>query len=401
MGELRKRLVAAIPPLAWRDELLAGREKQVRELRRRVADRDRQIDTHREEIARHRAELATYRGDLRSDLLPPSFRRTLMATRRTAPAIWGMDGARQHPFIQVPYKLRNYRLAASHGVPVPSVLGVWRRPGTIDLDGLPERFVLKSDRGAGSSGVLPLQRLGPDRYRLVGDGRELEASSIRAYLESTPTARGPYFAEEMLEQPDLGPDLLPDDVKVYAFHGRVGHVLLRRPTEHGNLATMAYRFVDDRGVDLGDDLTAQRIDPGIPLPANFARIIELAEHLSRAVALPFIRVDLYDTTAGPVLGELTRTPGGPQLYRADHDRWLGELWTEARLRLDVEIQAGRPPFTLHGSLDVPNPYPAGHASWKADAGHWTVHQAPCERWCLPDDAGLGHVGRESATPEEE
>ena len=84
-----------------------------------------------------------------------------------------------------------------------------------------------------------------------------------------------------------------------------------------------------------------------------------------------------------MLGELTRTPGGKQLYRADHDRALGELWADARRRLDVDIQAGRPPFTLHGSHDAPLLYPPSHPSHGEGSGHWTVHREPCGRWC-PD-----------------
>jgi hypothetical protein len=56
-----------------------------------------------------------------------------------------LDPAGQHPFRQVPFKLRNYRLGASHGVPVPTVLRAWSKSDDIDLDDLPDRFVVKSD----------------------------------------------------------------------------------------------------------------------------------------------------------------------------------------------------------------------------------------------------------------
>ncbi|MGO0575404.1 ATP-grasp fold amidoligase family protein [Ornithinimicrobium panacihumi] len=367
MAGLRSRVIAAIPPLAWRDRRLAQRAEQVAELRERVAALE--------------AELASYRGERDGHDLPPSFRRELMAARGSAKALWHTPGARQHPLLQVPYKLRNYRLAASHGVPVPRVLGVWAKTSDIDLDGLPERFVLKSDRGAGSHGVLPLTRVGHDRYRVAGKAGELDAAALRAHLDATDQARGPFFAEELLEQVGQAPGTLPDDVKAYAFYGRIGHVLLRRAGQHGNLATVASRYVDEQGQDLGHDVIPAGTDPGIPLPVSFTEMMDVARHLSRAVALPFIRVDLYDTPDGPVLGELTRTPGGKQLYRADHDRALGEFWADARRRLDVDIQAGRPPFTLHGMHDAPSLYPPGHPSHGEGSGHWAVHREPCGRWC--------------------
>lgn len=188
--------------------------------------------------------------------------------------------------------------------------------------------------------------------------------------------------EELLRQEALRGDALLDDVKVYAFYGHVGHILLRRPTEHGQIATMGYRYLDENGSDLGRDVApVQRINPDIPLPANFERVIAIAGHLSSAVPLPFIRVDVYDTVDGPVLGELTRTPGGRQVYRQDYDTMLGSLWDEARIRVEVDIQSGRPPFTLHGSHDVPTLYPDDHPSSTGARG-WTVHAAPCEQWCV-------------------
>lgn len=364
-----RRIRALIPPIAWRDDLLARRESQVRELTARVRDLE--------------SELAAYRGEKSDHRLEPSFRRHVLSTRGTAKTIWRTPGASQHPLIQVPYKLRTYRLAASHGITVPEVLAVWSEPAQIDLTDLPERFVVKSDRGAGSHGVLPLRRTGSDRYAVLGsaESRELDEAGVRAHFAGSTSTGGPYFAEGLIEQLGAAPGALPDDVKVYAFQGEVGHVLLRRAAVHGNPDTVSSRYLRPDGSDLGADIIPGRLDPAIPVPEAFAEMVEIARHLSRAVALPFVRVDLYDTPTGPVLGELTRTPGGRQLYRPDHDRLLGELWDLARLRLDVAIQAGRPPFTLHGPVEPPHLYPPGHASRRADATHWTVHTAACEDWC--------------------
>ncbi|MDQ3526740.1 MAG: hypothetical protein M3424_02400, partial [Actinomycetota bacterium] len=57
--------------------------------------------------------------------------------------------------------------------------------------------------------------------------------------------------------------------------------------------------------------------------------------------------------------------------REDHDALLGSLWDEARIRVEVDIQAGRPPFTLHGLVPATNPYLPDHFSHRADPGGWS------------------------------
>lgn len=388
---IRRRLLSTLPPIAWRDVRLMEREAQVRELRERVDRLQRALAAGQEErpppsavsqpAKRAAQDPQVYRGPLGEELIRPSFRRQLLSARQTTPALRRLDPTGQHPFRQIPFKLRNYRLGASHDVPVPNVLKVWSRPSDMRFDHLPDTFVVKSDRGASSAGVLPLSRAGQDSFRVVGGARHFTTAQIREHFTARASLGGPYFVEELLRQEGLHGDALLDDVKVYAFYGHVGHILLRRPAEHGRIATMGYRYVDENGSDLGRDIApTQRINPEIPLPANFERIIAVARHLSSAVPLPFIRVDVYDTVDGPVLGELTRTPGGRQVYRHDHDTVLGSLWDEARIRVEVDIQSGRPPFTLHGSRDVPTLYPEDHAS-RTGARSWTVHAAPCEQWC--------------------
>lgn len=368
---LRGRLRRAVPGIAWRDDRLAERGRQVAELRTRLAEAE----------ARAASSARGPGGTLPGRSTPPSFRRHVHDLRRGVEELRTIDPAATHPLLQVARKLRNHRLAASHGAPVPEVLAVWDGPDQIDLDGLPDEFVLKSDGGAGGHGVLPLRREGPDRYRVVGGDRE----DARVYgrdgiVERYRTSRrveGPFFAEALLRRP--GVEGLPDDIKVYAFYGEVGQVLLRRMGRHADLRQARYRFLDGEGADLGPDASASyRIDGSIPPPEDLPAYLDLARHLSRAMALPFVRVDLYETADGPVFGELTRGPGGSQLYREDHDARMGLLWERAHYRLDVDVVAGRPMANLHGELPATDLYPPGHPS---DAASWPVVTAPCDRWC--------------------
>ncbi|HKJ10870.1 MAG TPA: ATP-grasp fold amidoligase family protein [Ornithinimicrobium sp.] len=312
---------------------------------------------------------------------PPSFRRRLHDLNRGPRELKRLDPQGRHPLRQIPFKLRNYRLASSHGVPVPEVLRVWATLDGLDLTEAPETFVLKADRGAASRGVLPLRRVDHDAYRVVGERQVMTQEQVRAHLRQ-PKVKGPFFIEPLLAPPQG--DSLPQDIKLYMFYGELGHVMLRRMARHGDMRRARYRFLDEDGADLGDDVApGNHIDPTIEPPQAFADYVAIARHLSRAVALPFIRVDLLETDQGPVFGELTRAPGGRQWFRDDHDLHLGRLWDQAQCRMELDLADGRPFRNLRGEHPSPPLYPAGHEPrLERDQGQENLAPLPCSKWCV-------------------
>lgn len=384
---LRSRLVRRLPGIGWRADLLDRRARQVTDLRARLSAAEEAASAGQARLAELEQDLVQVRQQ-RDDLssaaraVPgPSFLRHLMELRRGSAPLRALDPDGYHPAMQIPRKLRNYRLAASHGVPVPQVYAVWSRLEEIDLSGLPDEFVLKGEIGSSGRGVFPLRRLDAERYQLLGGEEVYTRDSLVEHLTGHSSVWGPYFAEEFLTQ-RVASEQIPDDVKIYACYGQVLMVLLRQMPQHADLTTARYRYLDAQGEDLGEDAAPDRtVHPAIPAPEPFEDFVRLAEHLSRAVALPFIRVDVYDTTRGPVLGELTRSPGGSQRYRADLDAAWGLAWDEAQWRLDLDVIDGRPLRNLHGLHPIPDYYPPSHQSNRADPKGWEVVTADCAQWC--------------------
>jgi FtsZ-binding cell division protein ZapB len=394
---LRHRLLASVPPLARRDAELVRRAERIERLRTSVdrlkdteqrlrsqVDRlqrknerlDREADRLRAEVER-RIEVAEY-------LSRPSYERSLITLQRTSGDLRSIDRDLRHPLRQLPFKLRNYRLGASHGVLVPTVLQVWSSVEDISFDHLPDSFVLKSDGGAGGHGVLPLRRTGGGRFETVDGVRSLTEDDVREHFAVRVAGRrisGPFFAEELLVQPDGGP--IPDDIKLYTMYGEVAQFYIRRVGRHGDLKSVTRRYLTDEGEDLGQALTDLPSSAELPAPDHFDQIVDIGRHLSRAVGLPFARVDMYATQAGPVLGEITRAPGGRQRFRAERDEALGRAWEAAAYRLDLEVLAGRPPGLLHGDHPAPNLYPAGHVSRSDEPGAWEPTVVSCDEWCSP------------------
>lgn len=387
-----------MPGIGWRDEQLAKRKATILELREHARTRQGRLEelvADRKELHRELGALEKELSKSRSQALAPglvatgkasSFTRSLFEFRRTTAMLRTLDREHVHPLRQMPNKLHNYRLAMSHGVPVPEVFEVFANPASIQVDALPDRFVIKADGGAGSQGVLPLIRVGDDTYEMADGSKVYSAEGIRAFFAAQ-AAKGsvmaPYFAEEFLDQPGGGD--IPDDIKIYAFYGNIGHTLLRRVGRHGDPSSVSRRYVDAQGNDVGQAMEGAPVDADIPLPANYEEMVEIARHLSRAIGTAFVRVDLYQTRTGPVLGELTRGPGGEFAYVPQVDQALGEAWDAARYYVDLDVAHGRPYGRLYGEHHAPNRYPPQHWSHRLDIRETAEHTQACGRWCgVPD-----------------
>lgn len=286
----------------------------------------------------------------------PSFVTHLYEARRYRARL-AAQGLKGHPRREITKKLQNHALAASHGITPPVIHAVWRRAEEIDLSVLPDEFVVKSNGGAGSRGVYPLRRVDgePDGYEVADQTRRrVTGAEVVAHLTSDPKLSGPWFAEELLV-PDTGGDGLPQDVKLYAFYGQVGYGFARRAQVHGGVGVrrgrVEFRYVDGAGQDI--EMRQEASDTDVPLTPLLSEMLEHARTLSLAVPLPFVRVDLYGTTRGVVMGELTLLPGGNQHYLTAQDARLGRLWEEAEMRLQMDLVGGRPFAILPGDHPVP------------------------------------------------
>nr|WP_237770309.1 BREX-1 system adenine-specific DNA-methyltransferase PglX [Ornithinimicrobium sp. CNJ-824] len=198
---LRSSILAKVPPVARRDQELARRKERIDRLRGKVGRLERKVARQQEEIERLSSAAA---AQVEEQLARPSYYRQLLTLRRTQVDLRQLDPDLRHPLRHLPFKLRNYRLGASHGIAVPTVLRVWSEAEEIDLAGLPAAFVLKSDGGAGSHGVLPLRRTVGGRLETVDGHRRLDEVEVRDHFVTRAREgriSGPFFAEELLAQP--------------------------------------------------------------------------------------------------------------------------------------------------------------------------------------------------------
>lgn len=392
----RTRVIRALPFVGWRDEKLAERVEQVARLRAQIArweqrfarwEKGARRDQRRIESLTRRVEELEFmvqREELHwSPPTMPSLGRYIVGLRRTMSVLRKVDPELKHPMRQVPFKLRNYRLAKSHGIEVPTIHDVWPDADQISLDHLPDKFVLKSDTGAGGQGVLPLERVELDVYRFVGSDTILTLDDIKERLKRHRGIGAPFFAEGFIVPHPESIEVLPHDVKVYTCYGEVAQVLLmRRDPKMGAAPVVRSRYLDADGDCLGGDVAPRAdVDLNIPIPENLDKMLEAAKHLSRAIGLKFSRIDLYSVDGRGVLGEITRGPGGAQWYRRDHDVAMGAVLDRSARKLEMDVIAGRPVGVLYGMHPSPSLYPTKHISQHQDAGSWEVRREACGVWC--------------------
>lgn len=251
----------------------------------------------------------------------------------------------QHKENRVPWnfghKFDTHEFCIANRIPVPELFAKFDDPKDISLRDLPERFVLKPSYSSTSKGVFVLERRGEGRYFDFMSGSDVSADDVVAaqtkiFDSHTKAKRKFTLAEEYLEDAVVGG--VPEDYKFMAFQGVIG--LIIKINRNGDKLSMSYfdgefRPVFDERIDFKSSLADLQISE---TPSNWRRLLDVARRASVIVPSPFARIDLFDTTRGPVLGEITLTPGSfyypnGHVLSTDENERLGRLWKEAEIRL--------------------------------------------------------------------
>ena len=196
--------------------------------------------------------------------------------------------------------------------------------------------------GAGAADGAQLVGLGGDELRDPGDlAPGVEHGTLGARLEPVGDD-GEFLVEELLS--DRRGVTPPADVRCYMFQGECGFILVEDHIAgpaaasyfNGDFSPMT--DVHDRfGVHPGVTHLEAIVDEAEP-PEGAEALLAVARRVSTAVPSAFCRVDLYDTPAGPVLGEITFYPGtffykNRKLMAPEEAARLGKMWEAAEKRL--------------------------------------------------------------------
>lgn len=246
-------------------------------------------------------------------------------------------------------KLKCYRWCEANGIPTATVVREFDTPAAIDLTGLSGEFVLKPTLQSSMKGVMVLTPKG-DAYHDSLRNRDLSLHEIieeqERLFNETKAAGKKIIVEEKIVDAD-GFDI-PRDFKAYAFGGEIALILeVDRNSGRNIVAWYDPEFkpiLDDR-VGYSPKYSAHQEGK---TPNKADKMVQVAKLASSLVESPFARIDLYSSTAGVIVGEITLVPGG--LYYGNHyflseeqQQVMGRLWENALVKL------GRTHQILEGS----------------------------------------------------
>ncbi|MBI5944543.1 MAG: hypothetical protein HY864_09255 [Chloroflexi bacterium] len=269
------------------------------------------------------------------DLFPSTPRDFAWKVRRR------MKQDRNPLFVEVQDKYGVRHFAETRGVRTAELFYVTEDPDTIPFDALPKDYFLKANHGCKwnilcRNGELFYYSDGEDligrkNFSMRKITREECIRYCRQWLKTTYSrSQWAYqhippkiVIEEVLEQKGGGALV---DYRCFTFNGSVKAVQVSSPELKSRNSNM---FVDENWKEL--KLTVYREsapNPPLERPDNFDEVIRAAERLG--AGLDFVRVDLYNTTRGVTLAEMSIYPEAGEAESPTacpvFNQWLGDHW---------------------------------------------------------------------------
>lgn len=225
-------------------------------------------------------------------------------------------------------KLTGYLFADALGVPRPEVFACPKRPEDIpqDLDTLAS-VVVKPLPGANSVGVF-LLRSGMD---LLTGKSTTRADVVKSLVKLGPKKVQSIMVEELLVPEDLSLQA-PPDLKFHMMGSRVAFIqFIHRGSRHH--ADQCHSFFDEHwnhiDRDIRINLARSQCETPPPAPAQLETLVALVRRMGAALGM-YMRIDMFVTPRGPVLGEFTPWPdlgAKSSMWSAYSDCITSRMWT--------------------------------------------------------------------------
>lgn len=231
-------------------------------------------------------------------------------------------------------------------LPSPKVWGSWLSPAELNLSELPDEFVLKPNVLHSAQGVMVLSKQKDGKYfesleRRTLTTLEIQEEQVRLWMKASNKEKYRLLAEEKIV--NEGPDInVPYDYKIFCFYGIPTFI----SQYDRNAAKKSVCFWDGefRPLNLNRCIRSEwkHLNKGEHiLPTAWQEMLSIASKVSKLVKTPFIRVDMFASSRGPLIGELTPAPGTPYYgvaygFKKQFNQELGDAWEDAieRMKLD-------------------------------------------------------------------
>lgn len=225
------------------------------------------------------------------------------------------------------------------GCRTPEVYAILNSPENINLDSYPDRFVIKPSMLSSSIGVRLLERQSNGYF----DHMRQKSMTVEEIVDEQSERfhqvdrKNKHILVEELVVDESQEYTVPRDFKFYGSQGNIELIL----EMHRDSQTRAAAWYDGEFEPITDGRIvndSKRIKDKLhDRPHRWREMLSVAKRLSIAVPTPFCSIDMYPSPAGPVIGEVTLTPGG--LYYDKDFHMSEELQVRLALNwLDAERQ---------------------------------------------------------------
>lgn len=219
------------------------------------------------------------------------------------------------------YTVRDYVKQKGLGHILNQLYGIYENIEEIDLNHLPNKFVLKANNGSHANifcedkSKLDMNKVKEKLNPYLKIRKKLSGGREWAYKDIEPRI----VCEKYLEKDENG-DIV--DYKFYCFNGKPEYLNIIKDRKGNNITWGMFNLnfellpVYRKG--------QSKIEETINIPSNFSKMIEIAKILSED--FPHVRVDLYNIKGKIYFGELTFYPAsGYEEFEPDEfDFKMGE-----------------------------------------------------------------------------
>lgn len=267
----------------------------------------------------------THQSRARTTPVPPSFAASLdrairsdlaMEAQGMEPLRWGL---RQ--------RARTARWLGRHGYRTAEIMH-----SGFPLEELPDRlqgvgrFVIKPTDAHSSLGVMALLREGDSHsFFSVETGKKYDLADLMDALAQPMKAfnfKDSWHIEELLLPITGAPGALMD-FKFYAFQGHSPLILIAK----GRGERRRYAWFDHDWTPILTGKYENSLDFDMAPIGSPDALMGVANRLSLDLPVPFCRIDLYETSEGVAVGEITPEPGEYHRFDNKVDLYLG-AWYE-------------------------------------------------------------------------
>lgn len=204
------------------------------------------------------------------------------------------------------YLVREYIKKRGYENILTKVYGVYENVDDIDINRLPDKFVLKANNGSGNVCICQNK----EEFKFNESKKILKKEIRKNYAKELLEYHYKYIkpkiiCEEYLEENNKKNPL---DYKFYCYDGKVECILLCSEREK----ELKLDYYDLEWNYLNYSKEKYRSTKKINKPQNLKNMVQIASDLS--LGFPFVRIDLYNLNGKIYFGEMTFTPAAGLVY---------------------------------------------------------------------------------------